>query len=175
MVVTLVRDTRDGGRDSSVGELFASVRPVLPTLIGAGILAGLGEMIGFLALVVPGCIAVTFWAVIAPAIVIERAGVSGAFRRSQDLVRGYAWPVFGTVIAAGVLAAIATLVLSAIGAAIAGGPFLRIVFGALASTFAAPITALVPAVLYYRLLALKDGAVSPATDMPRADDPPPRL
>jgi hypothetical protein len=123
-------------------------------------------------LIVPGCILLTIWAVIAPVIVVEKTGVFGAFRRSQELVRDYGWPVFGSVIAATLIALVATLALSSIGDAIAGGPFLRIVFAALASTFTAPITALVAAVLYYRLLALKDGT-SPNLDamMPPPLDP----
>jgi MFS family permease len=157
MVVNLVRDVQDGRRDSSVGELITSVGPVFGTLIGASILAGIGEALGFVLLIVPGCILLTIWAVIAPVIVIEKAGVFESFGRSQALVRHYGWPVFGSVITASLIAGVATLGLTAIGDAIAGGPFLRIVFSALASTFTAPITALVAAVLYYRLLALKDG------------------
>ena len=157
MVVNLVRDVQDGKRDSSVGELITSVGPVFGTLIGASILAGIGEAVGFFLLIVPGCILLTIWAVIAPVIVIEKTGVFAAFRRSQELVRDYGWPVFGSVIVATLIALAATLLLGSIGDAIAGGPLLRIVFSALASTFTAPITALVAAVLYYRLLALKDG------------------
>jgi uncharacterized protein (DUF697 family) len=172
MVVNLVRDVQDGKRDSSVGELITSVGPVFGTLIGASILAGIGEALGFVALIVPGCILLTIWAVIAPVIVVEKAAVFESFGRSQALVRGYGWPIFGSVITASLIAGIATLGLTAIGDAIAGGPFLRIVFSALASTFTAPITALVAAVLYYRLLALKDGT-SPNFDtmMPPPLDP----
>jgi hypothetical protein len=157
MVVNLVRDVQDGKRDSSVGELIGSVGPVLGVLIGASVLAGIGEGLGFILLIVPGCILLTIWAVIAPVIVIEKARVFESFGRSQALVRGYGWPVFGSLITASLIAGVATLGLSDLGNAIAGGPFLRIVFAALASTFTAPITALVAAVLYYRLLALKDG------------------
>ena len=157
MVVNLVRDVQDGKRDSSVGDLIRSVGPVFGILIGASILAGIGEGLGFVLLIVPGCILLTIWAVIAPVIVIEKAGVFESSGRSQDLVRDYGWPVFGSLIAATLIAGVATLGLGDLGDAIAGGPFLRIVFAALASTFTAPITALVAAVLYYRLLALKDG------------------
>jgi MFS family permease len=172
MVVNLVRDVQDGRRDSSVGDLVRSVGPVFGTLIGASILAGIGEAVGFFLLIVPGCILLTIWAVIAPVIVVEKTGVFAAFRRSQELVRDYGWPVFGSVIAATLIALVATLVLGSIGDAIAGGPLLRIVFSALASTITAPITALVAAVLYYRLLALKDGT-SPNFDamMPPPLDP----
>lgn len=156
MVVSLVQDVQDGRRDSSVGELFRSVGPVLGPLIGASLLYGLGVGVGFFLLIVPGCILLTIWAVIAPAIVIEKRDVIAAFGRSRELVRGFGWSVFGTVIVATLITAIASLILTGIAEAIAGGPILRIVFGALASTLTAPIGGLVAAVLYYRLLELKN-------------------
>jgi hypothetical protein len=165
MVVTLVHAARLG-HDSSVGELFASVGPVLATLIMASVLAAIGTLAGFVFFIVPGCILLTIWAVIAPAVVIERRDLSAAFTRSQQLTAGYGWPVFGAVIVANLIAGIAAIVLGSIGESIAGGPLLRIVFGALAATFAAPISALVAAVLYYRLLELKP-------DPPPVDAPPP--
>lgn len=161
MVVSLVHDVQDGRRDSSVGELFSSVGPVLGPLIGASILYGFGVGIGFFLLIVPGCILLTIWAVIAPSIVIEKKGVIASFGRSRELVKGFGWPVFGTVIVATLITAIVSLILTAIAEAIAGGPILRIVFGALASTLTAPIGGLVAAVLYYRLLELKGAAAAP--------------
>jgi MFS family permease len=157
MVVSLVHDVQDGRRDSSVGELFSSVGPVFGTLIGASILYGIGVGIGFFLLIVPGCILLTIWAVIAPAIVIEKKGVTESFGRSRELVRGFGWPVFGTVIVATLITAVASFILTGIAEAIAGGPILRIVFGALAATVTAPVGGLVAAVLYYRLLELKGG------------------
>lgn len=166
MVVSLVREVRDATARHSVGELLSSVGPVLPTLLVTAVLYGIGVGFGFILFIVPGCILLTIWAVIAPVIVIERVGVSAAFTRSQNLVRGFGWPVFGTVISATLIAAFATLILTAIAEAIAGGPILRIVFGTLATTLTAPIGALVAAVLYYRLLELKP-------DPPPVDAPPP--
>jgi hypothetical protein len=158
MVVSLVRDVRDGTRDSSVGELISSVGPVLPTLIGTSILYAIGVAVGFLFFIIPGCILLAIWAVIAPVIVIEKAGVGGAFRRSQELVRDHGWIVFGTVVAATLISLIAAIIFTSIAEAIAGGPILRIVFSTLASTFTAPVGALVAAILYYRLRELKGDA-----------------
>ncbi|HEX3361187.1 MAG TPA: hypothetical protein VHS74_09380 [Solirubrobacterales bacterium] len=155
MVVSLVRDIRDGTRDSSVGELISSVGPVLPTLIGASILYAIGVAVGFLFFIIPGCILLTIWAVIAPVIVIEKSGVGGAFGRSQELVRDHGWTVFGTVVAATLISLVAAVIFTSVAEAIAGGPILRIVFSTLASTFTAPIGALVAAILYYRLRELK--------------------
>jgi hypothetical protein len=155
MVVSLVQDVQDGRRDSSVGDLMRSVMPVFGTLIGAGILAGLGIGAGLVLLIVPGLILLTMWAVIAPSIVVERRGVFDAFGRSRRLVKGQGRPVFGTVVIAYLITFIATLILVAIAAGIADGPLLRIVFSALAETVTAPVGALVASVLYFRLLALQ--------------------
>jgi MFS family permease len=155
MVVSLVHDVQDGRRDSSVGQLFTAVGPVLGPLIGASLLYGIGVGIGFFLLIVPGCILLTIWAVIAPAIVIEKRDVMAAFGRSRELVSGFGWAVFGTVIVATLITFVVSIILTGIAEAIAGGPILRIVFGALAATLTAPVGGLVAAVLYYRLLELK--------------------
>jgi len=172
MVVSLVQDVQDGRRDSSVGDLMRSVMPVFGTLIGAGILAGLGIGAGLVLLIVPGLILLTMWAVIAPSIVVERRGIFDAFGRSRRLVKGQGRPVFGTVVIAYLITFIATLILVAIAAGIADGPLLRIVFSALAETVTAPIGALVASVLYFRLLALQPqppgGSGTPSENTPGA-------
>ena len=177
MVVNLVSDIQDGRRDSSVGDLMRSALPVLAPLIGAGLLAGIGIGLGFVLLIAPGLYLATIWAVIAPAIVIERRGVFDAFGRSRQLVKGNGWPVLGTIVVAYLIAIVATLAFTAIGGAIANGPLVRIVFSALASTLAAPIGALVAAILYFRLLPLQsEGAVAPtapAAPPPPSEPPPP--
>lgn len=165
MVVGLVRDVQDGRRDSSIGDLMRSALPVLGPLLGAGILAGLGVGAGLLLLIVPGLYLATVWAVIAPVIVVERRGVFDAFGRSRQLVSGNGWPVFGTIVVAYLITFVAAIVLTAIANSIADGPLVRIVFNALASTLTAPITALVAAVLYFRLLDLRGE--------PKAAEPPP--
>lgn len=165
MVVGLVRDVRDGRRDSSVRDLIDSAVPVLLPLIAVGILAGIGIGLGFLLLIVPGLILLTIWAVVAPVVVVERPGIIDAFRRSHDLVRGNGWQVFGVIIVAFLIAAVAGFILNAIAVSIADGPIIRIVFSALASTLTAPITALVAAVLYFRLLGI-ERSVAPAPAPP---------
>jgi MFS family permease len=158
IVVSLVRDVQDGRRDATMGELVNQAMPFIGPLLGAGIVSGLGITIGLALLLVPGLILLTIWAVIAPAIVIERRGVFDAFGRSRELVRDNGWPVFGVIIVAFLITAIGSLVFNSIATSIADGVILRIVFSALAATITAPITALVAAVLYYRLLAIKGTA-----------------
>ena len=74
MVVEVVVDILDGRRDHTVGSLFSSVSPFIWALIGAGLLATI-IVIGFILIIVPGLIALTFLAVVAPAVVIDRAAL----------------------------------------------------------------------------------------------------
>jgi hypothetical protein len=172
IVVNLVREVEERRPDPSMGDMINSVMPVLAPLLGAGLLAALGIGLGLIALIVPGLIALTFWAVIAPAIVIEKRGVFAAFGRSNELVKGNGWAVFGVVFTALVISLVGAVIFGGIAEAIAGGPLLRIVFSALASTITAPIAALAAAVLYYRLLAIHG---PPPADPASTPDPAPPL
>jgi len=167
MVVGLVKDLQDGRRDSSTGELMRAVAPVFWRLIGAGFLMALGIAGGLLLLVVPGLYLLTVWAVVAPVIVIERRRVTDSLGRSRQLVRDSGWPVFGTILIAFAIAAIASLALTQLADALATGLPVRVVLGALAATVTAPVGALVASVLYFRLLELKsDASASAAVESP---------
>ncbi|WP_027006703.1 hypothetical protein [Conexibacter woesei] len=150
MVVELVRDVRDGRRDSSLGQLFGSVTPVAITLLAVAILYGLGVGIGIALLVIPGLFLMTIWAVTAPVVVIERSSVLGAFTRSQDLVRGNGWPVFTVILFAIVGIEIVRFLVQALTTGLGDGASAVITWAVTAAT--APISALVAAVLYYALL-----------------------
>ena len=171
IVVSLVRDVQDGRRDSATRDLIDVATPVVLPLIGAGLLSGIAIGVGLFIFVVPGLFLLTIWAVIAPAIVVERKGVFDAFGRSRELVRGNGWPVFGVIVVAFLISAIGALVFGAIASAIADGPLLRIVFSALASTITAPIGALVAGVLYYRLLTMRGESAAADDHVPVAPDP----
>jgi hypothetical protein len=149
MVVQLVRDVLDGRRDNSIGDLLRSVSPVVLTLIIVSILAGIATVIGFIALIIPGLYLMTIWAVVAPVVVVERPDGLSAFGRSRALVKGHGWQVFGVIVIVIVLLlviGIATAIL--IGAVGDAGGALA---GWILSVVAAPISALVAAVLYFAL------------------------
>jgi hypothetical protein len=173
-VVGLVRDVQDGRRDSSATDLLRAAAPYVLPLIGAGLLAGIAIGIGMIFLLVPGLFLATIWAVIAPAIVVEGSGVGASFGRSRELVRGNGWPVFGVIAVAFLIVAVGGLIFQAIAAGIADGPLVRIVFSALASTITAPVSALVAAVLYFRLRDIEGTPVPVGAD-PAAAAPPPTV
>ena len=99
-LVKAVEDIRDGRADLSLGETFDRVRPQLGSIIVAGLLAGLGIVVGLVLLIVPGLVLMTWWAVIIPVVVLEGSSAGAAFSRSRELVRGYGWNVFGVIVLA---------------------------------------------------------------------------
>lgn len=165
-VVSLVADVRDGKRDFSVGDLLRKASHAILPLIGNGILFGIAVTIGFLLLIVPGLYLLTIWAVVAPAIVIERAGVIEAFGRSHELVRGNGWTVFGAIVVAFLILIAASAIAGALGAAI-GDLAGRITLQVIANILAAPFAALVSSVLFFELRGSAPAA-EPAPPAPAA-------
>lgn len=170
MVVELVRDVQDGRRDSSVGQLYQTVSPILLPLLGVAILYGLGVAIGLVLLIVPGLFLLTIWAVAAPVAVIERPGVFGSFTRSQELVKGNGWPVFATIFIVFALVFAVGLVAGAIGAGL--GDAGQIVLQWIVNAIVAPIAALTAAVLYFALAGRVTAAVPSDLAAPAASEAP---
>lgn len=168
MVVSLVRDVQDGRRDSSVGQLVEETWPVVLPLIGAGILASIGIVIGVLLFVVPGLILLTIWSVIAPVIVVERSGAIDAFGRSRALVKGNGWQVFGVIVVVYLIVTVAAILLGLIAIGISDSVAMRALFSLIASTLTAPIAALAASVIYFNLVALQG---APAETAPAGDAP----
>jgi hypothetical protein len=150
MVVELARDVQDGHRDSSVGQLFGSVAPVVLPLIGLSILLGLGVGIGLVLLIVPGLFLMTIWAVAAPALVIERRGVFAAFTRSRDLVREHGWQVFGVILVVLGLGIVVGLIVAILASGLGTGGVAAVQWAV--NVLVAPFSALIGAILYFSLL-----------------------
>jgi hypothetical protein len=169
MVVEAARDILDGRRDYEVSTLLRSAAPVIVPLFLAGVLAGLAFLIGFLLFVIPGLIVLTFFAVVAPVIVIERPGVIDAFRRSIELVRGTALQVFGVIVVLFLLQFIVGAVIQAIANDIADSFVGYAVADLLVRLLVAPLSALAAAVMYFELKSLHSEPVPAAPPAP----PPP--
>jgi hypothetical protein len=70
----------------------------LPDLIASSIVTTVGIVLGTLALVVPGLILLSRWALVVPLIVLGDASWQEALRRSNELVRGRTWSVLGVFV-----------------------------------------------------------------------------
>jgi hypothetical protein len=156
-LVYAVDDVRDGKIDTTVGQVFERVKPHLGTLIGAGLLAGLGIAVGLILFIVPGLILLTWWCLMVPVIVLEGKHIGEAFSRSRELVRGHAWTVFGVVIITAILTGIASGIIQSIFSFL--GSFLRYwIGGAIASAIVGPFFAVALTLMYFTLRDLKEPA-----------------
>jgi hypothetical protein len=166
-LVKAVDDVRDGRADLSLSETFEAAKARLGAVAVAGILAGLGIIIGLILFIVPGLVFMTWWAVIIPVVVLENKSAGESFSRSRELVRGHGWGVFGVIVLVILLLIGFQIVLSLILSPVADWlqGFLSQV---LSGTLTAPFTTSVLTLLYFRLRAAKEPAVAP----PAAPPPP---
>jgi hypothetical protein len=149
-VVELVSQSRAGIQTGSTGDLIRAVTPALGPLVLISIVFAVGVMIGFVLIIIPGLMLITFWCVVVPVEVLEHRGVFGSFRRSRDLVRGNGWNVFGTIVvvyvavlAISLLAAIVTAPLGHVG---------RDIIQWAVNVAITPVVALSASVLYFELI-----------------------
>jgi hypothetical protein len=153
-LVVAIDDVRDGRADLSIGQTLDRVRPRLNTLTGAGLLAAVAIGIGFVLLIVPGLFLLTIWLLIVPAIVLEGCGVGASFARSQELVRGYGWSVFGVIVLT-VLILIGVSIVFGIVQASIDSPWASLVLNIVSQSVTAPFVALAWTLTYFELRDLK--------------------
>lgn len=112
-VIHVTVKTMGPGRSDVSGAISVALRYFIPVLV-VSILLSLGIGIGFLLLVIPGLILMTIWAVTVPALVVDDAGIFGAFGRSANLTEGSRWPIFGLFLLAWVAMIVVGFILSAL-------------------------------------------------------------
>ena len=125
----------------------------------AGVILGLVIGIGFVLLVVPGLLAMTWLFAVIPVVVLERLDFAPAFGRSIELVRGNAWQVFLLILLLFlILLAVSVVVGLVLGAF--GLPFwLNVLLRSIiANTLIVPFLACALTLGYF---ALKEGESSP--------------
>lgn len=152
------------GKRTEFGDAFdVGVRMFLP-LLGLGIVAGLGMMLGYILLIVPGVILSVLWSVAAPAVVVEKRGVFESLQRSRNLTRGHRWSVFGLLVIYMVLSWIIAMLIGGVSAA-TGGSFttgsanlwVNLIAGPIVSVLSAVVASAGVASLYYELRTAKEG------------------
>jgi hypothetical protein len=167
-LVLIVRNVHEGERPLEILELGRRAGRRFFSLLGASIVYAFGVAFGLIALIVPGLLAASRWALLAPGIMLENRRTFDALDRSRRIVRGQdstlgeqTWNVLGVVV---VTYLITSLLPAAVLLAIFGfGPsHARIAIGAIVSTLTAPYSAHVLSVLYYRLTDPDRPVIDPA-------------
>ena len=160
-LVKAVQDVRDGRVDLDLRATISAAMPYVGAVAVASILAAIGIGIGFILIIVPGLILLTFWSLIVPEIVIGGAGALESFGRSWRTVRGHAWSVFGTFVVVFLILIVGEIVISAILLAL---PYAwrNFVADVVAGTLVAPYLATVVTLVYYRLTAAHGQTAEPA-------------
>jgi hypothetical protein len=150
-VVELVAQARAGAGDgASTGDLLRAVTPAIGPLLAITLVFAVGVILGFVLIIVPGLVLLTFWSVVVPVEVLERRGVVGSFARSRQLVRGNGWNVFGVIVIVYV-AVLAVSLLAGIVSAPLGHVGRDIVQWAV-NVAITPVVALAASVLYFELI-----------------------
>ncbi|MBA2461160.1 MAG: glycerophosphoryl diester phosphodiesterase membrane domain-containing protein [Actinobacteria bacterium] len=156
-----VADVRDGRADEDIEATYRRVRPTLLPLLLAGIMAGIGILIGLVLLIVPGLFLLTRWVLVTPAVVLERLGPTDALRRSWDLVKGHGWTAFGVIVVTIILAAAAQFLFIGVFAFLPN--FLQNWIGGLvANSLVTPFVALSWTLMYFHLRGGAPVTVLPA-------------
>lgn len=147
---------------AALGDGFAFFFP----LFIVALLVGLGLMIGFLLLIIPGIILAVRWAVSAAVVVAEREGPTSAIGRSSELTAGYRWAIFGLLLLYIVLVYAVTIGL-ALAVRTFGGDAEAVAFDTIGvvygvvSAISASLLTLISTVgtasLYFELRRVKDG------------------
>ena len=155
------------GRKVEFGKAISTGFSFVLPLFGLGILMGLALMLGFILLIVPGILMSVAWIVAAPAVVVEKVGVTASFGRSADLTRNHRWPILGVcvvyIIVYFALTWGATLMFGGLAAAAAPTEFTAsgVLLNILVTPLLAAISSLVGttgvASIYFELRSIKEG------------------
>lgn len=139
------------------------VARVLPVVVAAQIVAGIGIGVGLLAFIIPGVYLLVRWVVVAQAAALEHTDWMGALRRSGELVRGNFAHVFGVV----VVTTAVNLGLSEAAGAVSGNKTgaADVIIGIAVGTIIRSFAALTTAILYFDLLARERPAGWSATSV----------
>jgi hypothetical protein len=150
------------GRSPALPDVLrAALRKILP-LLGAGFLAALGVMFGFLLLVVPSVILGLMWAVALPVIAAETSNPVKALGRSRALTRGNRWRILGLLLLLWLVIIVVELILMGstrgFGAMAQATPgFLPLAFLSLFSVVLSLVVNVGSAALFIQLRELKGG------------------
>ena len=128
----------------------------LISIILLQIVVGILVFIGLIFFIIPGVILALMWAVSLPSLVVEDKGVFDSMSRSSELTKDNRMRILGVIL---IVIAI-YIVIAIVGALLtAAVPVVGIIALIVVGVLAYPYIAIISAVLYYRLVELKEGVV----------------
>ena len=143
------------GRRTSGKDWLADLSVFWPCL-GLSILVNLGVIIGLVLLVIPGLFLMTCLAVSLPTRVAEGPTVDNAMRRSFELTKGSRWQIFAIILLGVLIFFVPSLVNEFV--VVSQWPFIgSVIVLPLLTAVLSVMMALIPAVMYEELIALKGG------------------
>jgi hypothetical protein len=151
-LVKAVQDVRDGRADLNLGETLSAALPFVGSVALASILASIAIGIGFILIIIPGLILLTFWSLIVPWIVLGGSSTFDSFGRSWRTVRGNGWHVFGTYVVVFLILIVGEIIVSVILLALPLG-WRSFISTVVVDSLVAPFIAAVVTLVYYRLTA----------------------
>jgi hypothetical protein len=87
------------GKRPSFGDCLSTGLVNFLPLIVIAFIETFGLAFGFVLLFLPGFMLLVRWSVAVPSRVVEHTGILRSFGRSNELVRGHSWPIFGLLVA----------------------------------------------------------------------------
>ncbi len=152
------------GKGVSLGAALSTGLAVMLPMLGLGIVIGVAVAVGFLLLIVPGVYLALRWAVAAPVLVVEKAGIFAAMERSAGLTQNHRWGIFGLVVLYVLFAVVVQVVIALIipgsAEALAGAVEPSILFLVIMTAVQA-VTSMIATVgvaaIYFELRQIKEG------------------
>lgn len=149
------------GEKPSPGDVLRKGLSKLGGVWGVGIVTGIGVMLGFCALLVPGLILLARWWLAVPVAVIESPGTFASMDRSVQLTENNRWRIFALALGSLVVVSVLGIVLGlVVGSLLSGGG--RDAAGEALLTLALipvqALSAVIPAIAYHDMRRGKEGA-----------------
>jgi hypothetical protein len=102
------------GKGANIGAALGTGASVLLPMIGLGLLMGIAIVFGLILLFVPGVYLFLMWIAAAPALVVERVGITKAMERSAFLTQNHRWAILGLIVLYIIVVVVFELVIAAL-------------------------------------------------------------
>lgn len=173
---SIVANKLSSGNSVDLAPAFVRTVKKFWQMILVSIVSAIAVGIGVFLLIVPGLYLITIWFVFIPALVLEDVQYFNSLTRSRELVRGYGWSVFVTILFWVIAGGVIYIVFSIPTIAMDDSPLL---LSWIATTLGDAVVITMSALIFYfayeRLVELKSAAQEStvADALPGTDAPPP--